>query len=903
MANLKLYFQNADPAWTPDKVTVSSGWDDVSSNHIHALGAEPSGAYSSKGKMSGLGSGYSAIMVTRFVYVLPGGVEFTARDEGGTVTGVIGSYQNNAGGVPWYGYLRWRAYVLQGQTNTLRGNVLYVAYGQDGDTAASGPTTAGEAFSTDQAIAGLSAQAGDTLVVEMGQQGQLDADYYKEPTICVGCTSETDLANNGNATAYPGWINFIFEPLDAPGVPTWDTPEGAEVWREGETHLLEWTLADPEQSLGWPCSYDIEFSADGSFTDAQTIATGVTGGSYSWGIGNLVAADTSAAKLRIRGYMTEYPDVVSDWVATDAFTVEQNTAPTITLVEPEDDALFPGGPDLRPHFVFGVADTESDPVHAELVVSYASDYSNPVVHTDSSTDYANWEKAAGPTFDEWEPLTSAGAAAGSRLRHKPESQFRYDYCYARVRATDGALTSEWTEFAFTVVVDPDLKLSVTIAGTSYGVQGMQIVENTGGDVSPISFAVSLAAYLAAEYGRGDTVAIASGLGNHNRTWNGTIELKRPAGSLVSTVAYQDDMYLEEKLCTSDQASDDLGANLGAMVTAHGSPLTGTNIATTTGVTQAIDGGYKSLREKFDQAKDLLPNFIGPWVDAGGDIHFIDQADLPAPIYRLYECVPGTKALPKRMVRYSTGGEADEVVCANLPTGYYLQVTDSEDATASAAETAGTATVDTILLAAGPYVAVGVYDGDPDGAGELVEELTTTDFDDMDDADLYAYVALIPLMPPVSPEVSTIGVKNRVYVSVKDSSPLTVAYATNDATDPKYSESPRETWLPIESGDVALCEDVADAQLAFRKLERVKLAGLRVNLTYGLGVLRGTAVWVTIPSMQVDGMYPVRRLEHRFATGDHSTSIDVGEHEYVRDLDGAVLKLGKSLVALEKEAAI
>ena len=66
----------------------------------------------------------------------------------------------------------------------------------------------------------------------------------------------------------------------SPTDPVLLVPEGGESWREGETHTIEWTPATHPESL--PITYRIEFSADGTFTDAVLVAEGVTGDEYEW---------------------------------------------------------------------------------------------------------------------------------------------------------------------------------------------------------------------------------------------------------------------------------------------------------------------------------------------------------------------------------------------------------------------------------------------------------------------------------------------------------------------------------------------------------------------------------------------------------------------------------------------
>lgn len=80
--------------------------------------------------------------------------------------------------------------------------------------------------------------------------------------------------------------------------------------------------------------------------------------------------------------------------------------------------------------------------------------------------------------------------------------------------------------------------------------------------------------------------------------------------------------------------------------------------------------------------------------------------------------------------------AHTITCSGLSTGWYLKVSDGTT-TAKAAESSGTATVDAgaVLF---PLASVGVYDGDPDDGGTLVEECDTGDYADMGGGDVFAY---------------------------------------------------------------------------------------------------------------------------------------------------------------------
>jgi hypothetical protein len=408
-----------------------------------------------------------------------------------------------------------------------------------------------------------------------------------------------------------------------------DSPAGGETWRECETHNLTYTAADPEHPEGIaPASYHFQFSANGTFSDAVEIASGVTGGSYAWVLpASLVAADTNTCKVRVR---SEYDVFSSTWVTSPAFTVEQSTAPVVSLVTPADGALIQGP---VPTFIFGTADVEADDLHVEFQLSQFADYRDPTIDTDSTTDYADWEEAADP-YSVWTTVGSGGATAGNRIRYTAPP-LRYDTYYGRIRLSDNWQTAEWTEFTCVVSIDAGAALSVAIDGTAYNVVACRIVEGTNGDDSPINLTITLSAYLADTVANGDAMAISSALGGFSRSWNGAVETVTFSGDLVNIYGLQDDAYMSRKLCTGDKTSADLGANLAGLVTSYGAPLTGTGIDTTMGVTMAITGGYKYLREHFDDAIDACPDYIY-WVTSGGDVESKSQSDYGIATYRLYE---------------------------------------------------------------------------------------------------------------------------------------------------------------------------------------------------------------------------------------------------------------------------
>ena len=158
-----------------------------------------------------------------------------------------------------------------------------------------------------------------------------------------------------------------------------------------------------------------------------------------------------------------------------------------------------------------------------------------------------------------------------------------------------------------------------------------------------------------------------------------------------------------------------------------------------------------------------------------------------------------------------------------------------------------------------------------------------------------------MLPEVSFAVSTLEVKNKIYVVVKDSSPLTVGSATNTTIDPTYGDSPREDVVIVESGDAAFCNATAAAHLALRQLERYTLSGIPVQLRHGLQIERGQRLRVLSPRGSIYGTFAVRRLQHDFEA--NTTFVDVGEFIAARDATTALVDIAKALSKLEKETAI
>ncbi len=107
--------------------------------------------------------------------------------------------------------------------------------------------------------------------------------YEWSPNIGLGAAELRVKANDGTTdSAYLTRTGITIVSSQSPNAPTLTAPTGGETWREGETHDVTWTPAAPEHPEGLPCTYEIQFSALGDFSDAVTITTTADDGSYPW---------------------------------------------------------------------------------------------------------------------------------------------------------------------------------------------------------------------------------------------------------------------------------------------------------------------------------------------------------------------------------------------------------------------------------------------------------------------------------------------------------------------------------------------------------------------------------------------------------------------------------------------
>ncbi len=107
--------------------------------------------------------------------------------------------------------------------------------------------------------------------------------YEWIPNSGLGAAELRVKANDGTGdSSYLSRASISIVSSQTPNAPTLTSPAGGESWREGEIHNVTWTPASPEHPEGLPCVYEIQFSADGTFTDAVTITTEADDGSYPW---------------------------------------------------------------------------------------------------------------------------------------------------------------------------------------------------------------------------------------------------------------------------------------------------------------------------------------------------------------------------------------------------------------------------------------------------------------------------------------------------------------------------------------------------------------------------------------------------------------------------------------------
>lgn len=453
--------------------------------------------------------------------------------------------------------------------------------------------------------------------------------YEWTPDLGLGAVELRVRATDGTDTS--DWMTrtgITVVASQPPNAPTLTAPTDSDDWREGETHDVTWTKADPEHPEGLPCTYEVQFSAAGDFSDAVTVGSGLTGESWPWVLSpELVDADTATCKVRVQA--VDGGGRASAWSASDAFTVRENAPPTLTLVSPADGEVIAGN-ELR--VTVEVTDADDDPLHVEVEYALRPDWGDSRTAR-SAFDQDGFTVAEAP-YTDWDALGPSGAASGERVRYTTPA-LRYDYYWVRARVTDGILYSPWSA-PIRVLTSPSglVPLTCTIADEAYLVMGLKVSERTGGEPSPLEFDITLSDYLERPVERGMGVSVGLALDEHVRAWNATVESVRSQGALVHIYCLQDDAYLARKVVPTDYVADDVGANLAALVDEYGAPLDSGGIDTTLGVEADIVGDGKTVGGHLREWSEALGYLF--WVDATGTVHVVKPENMPSPDVALWE---------------------------------------------------------------------------------------------------------------------------------------------------------------------------------------------------------------------------------------------------------------------------
>lgn len=453
--------------------------------------------------------------------------------------------------------------------------------------------------------------------------------YEWSPDVGIGAAELRVKANDGTGdSAYLTRTGITVLSSQAPNAPTLTAP-GAVTWREGQTQNVTWNVASPEHPESVACTYEIQFSAAGDFSDLVVITVDADGGTYAWTLATtLVAANTATCKVRIRA--VDIYSKVSTWSTSGAFTVQENAVPTVTLVSPIDEGNATSN---TPYIIFAVDDADSDALHMEVMLSLRPDFGGTPYYFISALSQENWTEAAAP-YSSWTAVAAGGATAGNRMRYLCPA-LRYDVYFMKWRVYDGILYSAWSDVVwFRVTPGGAAPLTCTIGTDAHNIMGLKVTERTGGEASPMEFRVPLSILATKPIARGAAVSIGLAIEDQSRVWNGTVENLISSGAEVTVQCVQDDAYLARKLVTGDETSADVGAILAAFVNDYGAPLTNDHMDTTLGVTTAIAGQYKSLLDHLREWAQLLGLIL--WVDSDAEVHLTDPDDMADPEYVLHE---------------------------------------------------------------------------------------------------------------------------------------------------------------------------------------------------------------------------------------------------------------------------
>jgi hypothetical protein len=141
---------------------------------------------------------------------------------------------------------------------------------------------------------------------------------------------------------------------------------------------------------GGPAEYEVQVAADELFTSVLHDSDWIPGTSWS------VMLDTAAGYFwRVRARDSGDVSVVSQWSATDAFSIMTSGAPPAPEPVPEPDTLS-GGLSYTVTLEWStVADPDGDPVEYHVQMAYSMDFSSPSFDSGWITD-PSWSTMVGP---------------------------------------------------------------------------------------------------------------------------------------------------------------------------------------------------------------------------------------------------------------------------------------------------------------------------------------------------------------------------------------------------------------------------------------------------------------------------------------------------------------------------
>lgn len=483
----------------------------------------------------------------------------------------------------------------------------YYRYLQSEDISASvgGTTTTGPAYLSNDDVSNwytlnnVTADASNTISHSVSSAEQVEYQIEYSPSVPLAPATTIDSEYDKN------FSDFTFTLTENESVPG---PYHAEITIEGTTYdtmtsVTDWYYWDGAAWQAFPSAgVDPDTKVKYEYTNSWDF------GDYDWSA---------------RGYA----EIDSVWTAGDlaefVLTIRRLSAPTI--VSPGRDERYEG---RQPHFVFEVTDEEyqAAPKHqARLKLSQYLDMDPLLFEFESETAaYGTWQYYDGAT---WTAFPEAGVDPGTKIRVQPNSELDYGIYYWEIATHNGVdWSSETYPAKLFTVISADVMYTLYIEGTGYSAYDLSVSETANGALGTISFSLNNedgTAENTINYGDSVTVVVMDSLGNEEE-YEGKVREKDPSLELrVDCIC--GDGILSERRIKEDYASQDIGQTAKDVIDTYCSPLTSTNIDTSTGYSRA----YESTDQKPIQLLESMRREYGIYyfVDANWDVHLFTDSDL------------------------------------------------------------------------------------------------------------------------------------------------------------------------------------------------------------------------------------------------------------------------------------